>query len=285
MMERHTTWIGNLMNQLLGWLVLPAMEGVGLHPPNPARPIPDHIATELFIVFLSVAFFVWFRRKLSADNPGGLQLCFEQLLWNSFQVGIYDLLDEIVGRHGRKYLAMIGTVGLFVLFCNAISLIPSFTSPTAHRTVPLGAALAVFLYYHSAGIRQHGGVGYSKHFVGHAFAMPKVMWPIVVPLFVVIESVSHASRLLSLTARLWANMFASELLYLTFLGLTAGFFSWAWHWNKVVGVAVLSFPLSSPIVVPALFVVLHAAVALIQAFVFTLLPIVYVGGAVETEHE
>lgn len=110
--------------------------------------------------------------------------------------------------------------------------------------------------------------------------MPKVMWPIMLPLFLVIEGVSHLSRLLSLTARLWANMFASELLYLTFLGLTLGFFSWAWELNKVVGAAILG----APLLIPAVFVALHALVAVIQAFVFTLLPIVYVGGAVEAEH-
>ncbi|MBI4462913.1 MAG: F0F1 ATP synthase subunit A, partial [Acidobacteria bacterium] len=171
-------------------------------------------------------------------------------------------------------------VGLFILFCNSISLIPGFTSPTAHQTVPLGCAMAVFLYYHYTGIHQHGGLGYAKHFVGHAFAMPKIIWPVVVPIFLIIEIFSHLSRLLSLTARLWANMFASELLYLTFLGLTLGFFSWAWELNKVVGAAILG----APLLIPAVFVALHALVAVIQAFVFTLLPIVYVGGAVEAEH-
>ncbi len=283
-MEHHPTFIGDLFNQLFGGLALAVMEMLGVHPHDPLRPIPDHIAIEVFIVLLAVIFFLWFRRQLSADNPGGLQLCFEQVLSNSFRVGIYDLLDEIVGHHGRKHLAMVGSVGLFILFCNSISLIPGFASPTAQQTVPLGCAVALFAYYHYAGIVQHGGVGYAKHFVGHAFAMPKGMWPIMIPLFVVIEGVSHASRLLSLTARLWANMLASELLYITFLALTSAFFSWAWQWNKLAGVAVMGFPLSSPVIFPAVFVALHAVVAFIQAFVFTLLPIVYVGGAVEAEH-
>jgi F-type H+-transporting ATPase subunit a len=282
--EEHHTWIGDLLNRWFGGWVVGALETLGVHPHDPSRPIPDHIATELLIVLFCIVFFLWLRTRLSVDRPGALQLCFEKLLSNPLRVGVYDLLDEIVGHGGRRHLAAVGTAGLFVLFCNSISLIPGFASPTANQTVPLGCALAVFLYYHVAGIRQHGWVSYSKHFVGHAFAMPKPMWPIMIPIFAVIEGVSHVSRLLSLTARLWANMFASELLYVTFLGLTANLFSWAWNWNKLAGVVVLGFPLSSPIFFPALFVALHAVVAFIQAFVFTLLPIVYVGGAVAEEH-
>ncbi|MBI4462374.1 MAG: hypothetical protein HY653_05665, partial [Acidobacteria bacterium] len=118
-MEHHRTWIGELFNRLLGPPALALLEAVGIHPHDPNYPIPDHIATELFIVLLVVLFFLWFRTRLSADKPGGLQLCFEQLLSNSFRVGIYDLLDEIVGHGGRKHVALIGTVGLFILFCNS----------------------------------------------------------------------------------------------------------------------------------------------------------------------
>jgi F-type H+-transporting ATPase subunit a len=271
-MEHHPTWIGDLVNFLLGWLAGPLLAAVGVHPHDPARPIPDHIATQLFIVLLVVGFFLWFRGRLSAEKPGGLQLCFEQLLSNSFRVGIYDLLDEIVGHHGRKYLAIIGTVGLYVLFCNAISLIPGFVSPTAHPTVPLGCAMVVFLYYNYAGTRVHGPVAYGKHFLGPVLPMAPLMLPI--------ELVSHFARLLSLTVRLWVNMVVSELLYLTFLGLSMSMLVAAWHMSKVLGgVAIIA-----PAVIPLPFVVLHVFVAFLQAFVFTLLPVVYVGGAVAEEH-
>lgn len=271
-MEHHPTFIGNLINQLLGWLALPLMEALGIHPHDPARPIPDHIATQLFIVVLVVAFFLWFRSRLSADNPGALQLCFEQVLSNDFRVGIYDLLDDIVGHDGRKYLAIIGTVGLYVFFCNAISLIPGFVSPTAQHTVPLGCALAVFVYYNYAGARAHGVGGYSKHFLGPVLPLAPLMLPI--------ELISHTARLLSLTVRLWVNMVVSELLYLTFLGLSMTMVAAMWEINKVLGgLAVLA-----PLLIPLPFVVLHVFVALLQAFVFTLLPVVYVGGAVAEEH-
>lgn len=271
-MEHHPTFIGNVINQLLGWLALPLLEALGIHPHDPARPIPDHIATQIFIVGLCVVFFLWFRRRLSAERPGALQLCFEQLLSNDFRVGIYDLLDEIVGHHGRQYLAIIGTVGLYVLFCNMISLIPGIMSPTAHHTVPLGCAIAVFLYYNYAGVRAHGAAGYGKHFLGPVLPLAPLMLPI--------ELISHTARLLSLTVRLWVNMVVSELLYLTFLGLSLLMLFGAWEWNKVAGgVAVVA-----PLVIPVIFVALHIFVAFLQAFVFTLLPVVYLGGAVAEEH-
>lgn len=271
-MEHGLTWIGKLVNQLLGSLTVAMLEPLGIHFHDPAHPIPDHIATQLFLVVLIVAFFLWFRRKLSADNPGNLQLCFEQLLTNSYRVGIYDLLDEIVGHNGRRFLAFIGTVGLYVLFCNAISLIPGFNSPTANHTVPLGCALAVFVYYNIAGFREHGALGYGRTFLGPVMAMS--------PLMLIVEIFSHTARLLSLTVRLWVNMLVSEMLYVIFLGLTVLLSTAVWHMNAFAGALVALVP----VIAPALFIVLHAFVAFVQAFVFTLLPVVYVGGAVSHEH-
>ncbi len=268
----HVSPFGKLVNQLLGPLVLPLLEALGLHPHDPAYPIPDHIATQVLIVVLCIAFFTWFRRRLSVENPGALQLCFEQVLTNNFRVGIYDLLDEIVGHGGRKYLAIIGTVGVYVLFMNVISLLPVFLSPTAHHTVPLGCALAVFLYYNYAGMRAQGAGGYGKHFLGPILPMAPLMLPI--------EMISHLARLLSLTVRLWVNMVVSELLYVTFLGLSLTMFVVAWEFNKAVGgLAVIA-----PLMIPLPFVLLHVFVAFLQAFVFTLLPVVYLGSAVAEEH-
>ncbi|MFQ5817045.1 MAG: F0F1 ATP synthase subunit A, partial [Terriglobia bacterium] len=242
-MEPHSEF-GKLIHQLFG------------------EAVPDYLATELLIVLLCILFFLWFRSRLSADNPGGLQLCFEQLLSNSFRVGIYDLLDEIVGHGGRKHLALIGTVGLFVLFCNSISLIPVFASPTAHQTVPLGCALAVFVYYNIAGMRAHGPLRYGKNFLGPILPLAPLMLPI--------EIISHGARLLSLTVRLYANMFVSELLYVTFLGLGLMAMTATWQFNKILG----SVTVIAPLVIPLAFVVLHLFVGFLQAFVFTLLPLV-----------
>ena len=279
-MEHHLSPFGELINRLLGPALLPLLESLGYHPHNPAQPIPVHIATQVLIALLFVLFGLWFRSKLSADSPGGLQLCFEQVLSNSMRIGVHDLLDGIVGHHGRKYAALVGTVGLFVLVCNAISLIPAFSSPTAVPMVPLGCAAFVFLYYNAEGVTVHGIFGYLKHFVGPAMAAPKILWPLMIPLLFLIEMVSNLARLLSLTVRLWVNMVVSELLYLTFLGLGVMMVAGGWHINPGLGIAAGVVPL----VIPTPFVGLHIFVAFLQAFVFTLLPIVYLGEAVAHEH-
>lgn len=279
-MEHHLSPFGELVNRLLGPALLPLLEALGYHPHDPHQPIPDHVATQVLIALLLVLFALWFRTRLSAANPGALQLCFESLLTNSFRVGIYDLLDSIAGHHGRKHLAFVGTVGLFVFVCNAISLFPAFLPPTAVHLVPLGCALTVFVYYHTAGVMTQGGLAYAKHFIGPALAAPWWMWPVMIPLLFLVEIVSHSARLLSLTVRLWVNIMVSELIYLLFLGLGVLIMVSAWQWNKVVG-GVLAL---APAIVPLPFVLLHIFVALLQAFVFVVLPIVYIGMAVSEEH-
>jgi len=166
---------------------------------------------------------------------------------------------------------MLGSIGIFILLCNLISLVPIFESPTAEHSVPFGAAVAVFLYYNWCGVRRHGPLGYGRHFLGPNLYMS--------PLMVVVEVVSHAARLLSLTVRLWVNMFVSELLYGIFLGLLLdlAFFFGKLH---VAGYAALVLPL----VIPVVFIILHIFVGILQAFVFTILPVIYVAGAVKEEH-
>jgi len=271
-MSHHESFIGRLVNQLFGPLVLPLMEALGAHPHDPQNPIPDHIGVSLFICGIVAVFCLWFRRRLSVESPGNIQLCFEQLLSNDLKVGVYDLVDEIIGHGGRKYAAMIGTVGIYVLICNSISLIPGIPSPTAHYTVPLGLALAVFLYYHYCGIQAQGPIAYGRHFMGPMLWMAILMLPI--------ELVSHTARLLSLTVRLLVNMVVSELLYVQFLGLTVLLFTAMWQLNVMLG----SVSVLAPLILPPIFIALHAFVAFMQAFVFTILPTVYVGGAVAEEH-
>jgi len=195
----------------------------------------------------------------------------EALLTNSMGVGARDLLEDTAGHHAVKYLPMIGSIGMFVLMSNLISLVPGFSSPTAQNSVPLGCAIVVFLYYNWVGIVHHGPLGYGKHFLGPSLALAPIMLPI--------EIVSNLARLLSLTVRLWVNMVVSELLYVTFLGLTLALFLFAGKLNAL-GYALAPVPL----LVPCIFILLHIFVGFLQAFVFTLLPIIYVGGAVGEEH-
>jgi F-type H+-transporting ATPase subunit a len=166
---------------------------------------------------------------------------------------------------------MIGSIGMFVLLCNMISLVPGLSSPTANNSVPLGCAIVVFLYYNWTGIAHHGPLGYGKHFLGPSLALAPIMLPI--------EIVSNLARLLSLTVRLWVNMVVSELLYVTFLGLTLALFLYT---GKLNALGYVLAPV--PLLVPCIFIILHIFVGFLQAFVFTLLPIIYVGGAVGEEH-
>jgi F-type H+-transporting ATPase subunit a len=180
------------------------------------------------------------------DRPGKFQHVFEL---------IYQFLrgtaDDVLGHDGQRYLSYFGTIFIFILFSNLLGIIPTFESPTMFAPVPLGCALATFAFYNLSGFRAQGVGGYLKHFAGPM--------PLLAPLMVPIELISHLSRPLSLTIRLYANMYAGEQVTLAFIGL-------------------------APLVIPVAFMGLHVFVALLQAYVFTLLTMVYVAGAVTHEH-
>jgi len=205
------------------------------------------------------------------ERPGGTQQVMELLLRNPMSLGVADLLENNIGHGAMKYLPMIGSIGIFVLFSNLISVVPGLASPTAEVSVPLGCALLVFLYYHWSGLKKHGPLHYGKHFMG-----PNIY---LSPLMVVVESVSHMARLLSLTVRLWVNMMVSEMLYGIFLGLTLALFVFVGKLNAL-GYALAPLPLLAPVI----FIVLHIFVAFVQAFVFTILPVIYLTGAVAEAH-
>ena len=271
MEEHHILGVTKLVNWLLCKPVATLLAALHIQPEDPRYPIPNHIAMELVVFAVAVVFFLWLKRRLAVDRPGATQQCMEMVLTNPMGVGVRDLLDDIVGHGAERYLAMLGSIGLFVLFYNLISLVPGFESPTATNSVPLGCAVMVFLYYNWCGIRHHGPAGYGEHFLGPSLPLAPLMLPI--------EVVSNLARLLSLTVRLWVNMVVSELLYVPFLGLTLALFIFARDLH-VVGHVLAPVPLLVPIVC----IGLHAFVAFLQAFVFTLLPIIYVGGAVAEEH-
>ena len=159
--------------------------------------------------------------------------------------------EEQIGHHGPHYIAFFGTLFVFILFMNLIGVIPSFESPTMSPAVPLGCAIATFLYYNMVGIQANGVGRYLAHFAG---PMP---W--LAPLMVPIELISHLARPLSLTIRLFANMFAGEQVTLVFISLTY-------------------------FLVPVAFMGLHIFVSLLQAYIFMLLAMMYVAGATAHEH-
>ena len=262
-------WVTKLVNLVLGKPAAALLVALGFHP-NPEAPIPNHIAMEIFIFLLAAIFFLWLRSRLSVDRPGVMQQFMETLFTNPFRLGVRDMAGDFIGHDGERYIPMLGSIGLFILFSNLISLIPTLESPTAQYSVPFGCALLVFLYYNWCGLRR-GPLRYGKHFAGPIPALAPVMVPV--------EIFSHLSRLISLTARLWANMLASETIYGLILALTVTLSIFLEKLNPVGYVSVVL-----PLLAPILFIALHLLVAFIQAFVFTILPIIYVAGAVAEQH-
>jgi F-type H+-transporting ATPase subunit a len=263
-------WVAVILNRLLGKPALALLHALHIQPSNPDYPIPNSVSMEILVLLIAVPFFLWLKSRISVDRPGATQQVMESIISNPMGVGIRDLLKDNIHHHSEQYLPIIGTIGIFILFCNLINVIPTLDAPTATVTVPLGCAVIVFIYYNLMGVMKKGILGHGKHFLGPI--------PIMAPLMLPIELFSHSFRLLSLTVRLWVNMLVSEMLYVIFLGMMLSIYV-ALAKLSVAGQAAAVFPLMIPLV----FIMLHIAVAILQAFVFTILPIIYVAGAVE-EH-
>jgi F-type H+-transporting ATPase subunit a len=259
------------VNWLLGKPALALLALLHIRPANPEYPIPNHIAMELVVFLVAAIFFLWLKRRISAVRPGATQQCMEMLLTNSMGVGIQDLVDEIVGHGMERHVPVLGTIGIFILMCNLISVVPGLMSPTAEVTVPLACATIVFLYYNRFGVGKHGAGGYVKTLMGPV--------PAISPVMMLIETISHFARMLSLTVRLWANMMVSELIYVIFLGLTVALFAFLGTKNPA-GYASGILPVG----IPMALILFHIFEAVLQAFIFTILSIVYLGLAVAEEH-
>ena len=224
------------------------------HAGNPDRPWADFITMQILVALIIVGLFLFLRTRLSIDKPGKLQQIMEEL---------YGFLrgqsEENVGHHGPHCLSVFGTLFIFILFSNLIGTIPGLLSPTQFHYVPAGCAMIAFLYYNWVGISRVGPGKYFAHFAG-----PKVFdhWlpnTLLAILMIPIEIISHLARPMSLTIRLFANMFAGEQVTTVFLGLTY-------------------------LVLPALFMGLHVFIGFLQAYIFALLTMVYVGSAIAEEH-
>lgn len=272
----HVSWLTHFVNHYLGGAALALLSALHIRPNNAELPIPEHVVMGLLVLVIGTLLAFWVRFRLSVERPGASQQIAELLLTNPLGFGIRDLLDENVPHDGRRYIHLVGTIGLFVLLANLLSVFPPFTSPTVNASVPLACASLVFIYFVSQGVRVQGAVGYIMHFAGS----PKtpVDWGLAVLLFPV-EIISTTARILSLTVRLWANIVASDLIYGIFVGLLAAISGWGWEKSPVLGVALGIFPA----LIPIAFIGLHIFVSVVQAYIFTILPSVYLGLA--TEHE
>lgn len=254
----HQLWFTAILNKLLGGIVAPLLVKLGLPPADPAHPIPNYVAMQVLVILLILAGALLLRRRLSVESPGRFQHLMEVVIEFT-----RDLDAEIIGHGSERYLAMIGTLGIFIALCNLLGLLPTLETPTAHIQVTLGCAVAAFIYYNYQGLRHHGVIGYLRHLCGPMLAIAVVMFPI--------EVVGNLGRMLSLSVRLYANMMVGDLLEKVF-GMIL---------PSAIG-RVLGFPVA--IFAPPAFMALHIFVSLLQAFVFMLLPAVYISMAVAEEH-
>ena len=276
-MEEQLSAVTHWFNHVFGPTALWLLHALHIQPKDFERPIPEYVVMSLIVLLLCTILALILRSRLSVERPGAMQQVAELLLTNPMGFGIKDLLEENVGHEAHRFIAFTGSVSIFILFSNLLSLFPALRSPTSVAIVPLACAIVTFLYFNYQGFRHHGIGGYLKTFAGSPHDVSG--WILAVLLFPV-EIISTTARILSLTVRLWANIFASDLIYMIFLGLLLGPMEWAWSKSPILGIAFGVFPAFVPIV----FVALHIFVSVIQAYVFTVLPSIYIGTAIADEH-
>lgn len=240
----HEILVTRLFNDYLAGVGNALLAAVGQHAHNADRPWTNWITMQIVVALVIMVVFAMLKPRLSMENPGKFQHIME---------AVYNFIrgetDSNV-PHGHDYLAFFGSIFIFVLFGNLIGIIPGLESPTMFPYVPAGLAIASFLYFNLMGIRAQGALKYLAHFAGPVWWMAPLMFPI--------EIISTLARPLSLTIRLYANMYAGEQVTILFLGLTY-------------------------FIMPAVFMGLHVFVSFLQAYVFMLMTMLYVGGAVAHE--
>ena len=233
------------LNKYFGGVALALLHALHIQPAYRKAPIPNFVAMEILVAMVLLILFILVRTRLSVESPGGLQHIVEGL--HGF---IQNQSEEIIGHHSERFTPFLTALGLFILLCNLLGLVPGFESPTATPAVPLGCAVTAFCYYNLQGFKTKG-LHYAADFLGPVWWLAWLMLPI--------ELISHFARMLSLTIRLFANMFAGDMVTLVFFSLV-------------------------PLGVPVIFLGLHIGVSLLQAYIFVLLTTVYLSGAVAAAH-
>ncbi len=176
-----------------------------------------------------------------------------QNVMEAYLGGVISMGADVMGKEeARKYLPLVATIGLFVGVANLVGVVPGFEAPTSSLNMTLGLALVVFVYYNFEGIRRNGVIKYFAHFMGPVWWLAWLMFPI--------EIVSHISRIISLSFRLFGNVKGDDMFLMVLLMLTPWIF-------PMIPFALLTF------------------MALLQAFIFMMLTYVYLGGAVLISEE
>ena len=241
--------IVDVFNAVLGPPVSAALGALGFHL-DPAHPIPPFMVMILIIVLGLTGLCLFVRSRLSVEHPGKLQILMEDGVQ-----ALVGMMEQWIGPKGPRYLPLVGTLFVFILCSNYLGLVPGFMAPTSSINVTLGCALTIWVYYHFHGFKEQGIVNYIKH-----FALPpgSPIW--MAPLMFIIEIISHLSRVMSLSLRLFGNIFGEELVIAILFGLV-------------------------PFIVPLPMMFLGLITGGLQAFIFVLLSIIYLQGAVAVEHE
>jgi F-type H+-transporting ATPase subunit a len=206
--------------------------------------LPGHVTYTWFVVALLALLSFLATRRLEI-YPGRLQNVMETVV-----DALRSLIDDTMGHQGRKFFPLIATLGIFILTANLIGIVPGFESPTANINTNAAMALVVFFSTHVVGVMNHG-FKYFKQFLG------PVWW--LIPLMMPIEIIGHIARPLSLTVRLFGNIMGEDL---------------------VLAIVLLLVPFLVPLPV----FVLMIFTSLIQTFVFMLLAMMYISGALEEGH-
>ena len=249
-MQEHPLLIVDLVNAALGPLVRAMLEPLGFHF-DPAHPvIPNYLVMVMIIVAGVTVLSLFVRSRLSVENPGKLQILLEDGL-----TALLGMMEQWIGPKGPRYFPLVGTLFVFILLSNYLGLVPGFMAPTSSLNVTLGCALTIWVYYHFQGFKEQGVVNYLKH-----FAMPPGSPAWMAPLMLIIEVISHLARVMSLSLRLFGNIFGEELVILIFFSLM-------------------------PFILPLPMMFLALITGGLQAFIFALLSIIYLQGAVAVEHE
>jgi F-type H+-transporting ATPase subunit a len=244
------------------------------HPPILRLPgLPDHVTyTYLVMIVLATVAFIASRRVDLV--PRGLQNVMEVVLEQ-----FVAMIDDVIGPEGRRYLPLIATLGLFILVSNLLSLVPGLAGPTTNLNTTAACALVVFFSYHWIGIRTQGLLHYLKHFLGPV--------PALAPLMLPIELISHLARPLSLTVRLFGNMVGGHILFaiIFFLIGLDNLLGWALSGSAVGAVVgglgeIVGVAFTVGFLYP-----LKILVSVLQAFIFVMLTMLYIAGAIEgSEH-
>jgi len=246
----HPLWIVHVVNALFGPAVAAMLRPLGFEFAPGAEVIPPYLVMCALIVLFLAVLSLLLRSRLSVEQPGKLQIVMEDLV-----AALLDMTRSTIGEKGPRFLPLVGTIGLFIFVANQMGKIPGLMSPTANINVTLGCALTVWVYYHLQGVKEQGLFVYLKHFAAPPGA-PIFIAPIMLP----IEVISHLSRVMSLSIRLFGNIFGEELVVLILASIV-------------------------PFLVPLPMILLGLITSTLQAFIFVMLTMIYLAGAVHTEHE